>query len=110
MDPAELIGAALQTAADGTGHRPIAAALGLPAATVRGWLRAFRRVAGPLAGRLLAVAAAADPTAYAARGATPLAVAVDAVGVAGGAFARLSGEPVSPWRFAVAVSGGRLLG
>lgn len=110
MDPAELIGAALQTAADGAGHRPIAAALGLPAATVRGWLRAFRRVAGPLAGHLLAVAAAADPAAYAARGGTPLAVAVDAVAVAGGAFARLSGEPVSPWRFAVAVSGGRLLG
>ena len=35
----EVIGAALAARAGGSGHRPIGAALGVPAATVRGWLR-----------------------------------------------------------------------
>jgi hypothetical protein len=36
---AEVIWAALRAKAAGGGHRPIAAELGVPAATVRGWLR-----------------------------------------------------------------------
>lgn len=40
-DTAEVIGAALTAKAAGHGHRRIAAALGRPADTVRGWLRRF---------------------------------------------------------------------
>ena len=40
-DAVEVIGAALRAKAAGEGHRPIAARLGRPASTVRGWLRAF---------------------------------------------------------------------
>ena len=42
-DGVEVIGAALRVKAAGAGHRPIAARLGRPASTVRGWLRAFAR-------------------------------------------------------------------
>ena len=41
-DGIEVIGAAAGLAMAGAGHRPIAAALGVPAATVRGWLRRLR--------------------------------------------------------------------
>ena len=41
-DDAETIGSALLAAAQGQGHRPIAAKLDRPATTVRGWLRAAR--------------------------------------------------------------------
>ena len=40
-DGVEVIGAALVAKAAGVGHRPVAARLGRPASTVRGWLRAF---------------------------------------------------------------------
>lgn len=40
-DAVEVIGEALVANAAGEGHRPIAARLGRPAATVRGWLRRF---------------------------------------------------------------------
>jgi transposase-like protein len=47
-DGIEVIGAAAGLAMAGAGHRPIAAALGVPAATVRGWLRRLRANAGQL--------------------------------------------------------------
>lgn len=40
-DAAEVIGAGLEIAALGMGHRQVAAHLGLAEGTVRGWLRAF---------------------------------------------------------------------
>jgi len=40
-DEAEVIGRALEAKAAGAGHRVIAEALGRPASTVRGWLRAL---------------------------------------------------------------------
>ena len=40
-DAAAVIGLALEAKAAGAGHRAIAARLGRPASTVRGWLRAF---------------------------------------------------------------------
>jgi len=43
--PAGLIGQALVASALGRGHRPVAAGLGVPAGTVRGWIRAARRSA-----------------------------------------------------------------
>ena len=40
-DAGAVIGSALEAAAAGAGHRAIAAGLGRPASTVRGWLRRF---------------------------------------------------------------------
>lgn len=110
VDLAVVIGSALEAKAAGWGHRPIAARLGVPAATVRSWLRRFRRVAGGLTGRLMAVAADADPSVRAPPAGAPLVVAVAAVRLAATAMASLSGEPVEPWRFAVTVAAGSLLG
>jgi transposase-like protein len=47
-DGIEVIGAAAGAAMAGTGHRPIAAALGVPPGTVRGWLRRLRARASAL--------------------------------------------------------------
>ena len=47
-DGIEVIGAAAGLAMAGAGHRPIAAALGVPAGTARGWLRRLRARAEPL--------------------------------------------------------------
>jgi len=49
VDAVEVIGAALERAAAGVGLRPIAAWLGVPHSTVRGWRRRFVRRAGLLA-------------------------------------------------------------
>jgi hypothetical protein len=110
VDLASVIGWALEAKAAGWGHRPIAARLGVPAATVRGWLRRAAVHGGRIAGRLWAVAAAADPAVRAPPGGGGLAVLVAAAGLAAAAWSRLSGEPVEAWRFAVAHLGGRLLG
>jgi hypothetical protein len=40
-DEVAVIGAAIEASVAGEGHRPIAARLGVPAGTVRGWLRRF---------------------------------------------------------------------
>src|SRR6266516_589835 len=42
LDAAPVIGTAVEGAAGGLGHRPLAVLLGLPATTVRGWLRRAR--------------------------------------------------------------------
>ena len=41
QDEVEVIGAAIEAHVAGEGHRPIASRLGVPAGTVRGWLRRF---------------------------------------------------------------------
>jgi hypothetical protein len=109
IDLAQVIGEALQAKAAGRGHRRIADWSGIPAGTVRGWLRRFALVAERLTGWLIAVAAAADPVVRAPPAGDPLAVAVAWVGLAAAAIASLSGEPVDRWRLAVTVSRGGLL-
>jgi hypothetical protein len=111
-DVAEVIGAALAAKARGKGVRPIAAAAGRAAGTVRGWLRRFGSRAEAVRAfftRLL-VEVGVDPVPP-AQGPSPFADAVAAV--AGGAAAALSRWPgvgeVTPWRLASAASGGRLL-
>ena len=111
-DLAEVIGAALAAKAMGKGVRPIAAANGRAAGTVRGWLRRFGSRAEAVRAfftRLL-VAVGVDPVPP-AQGPSPFADAVAAV--AGAAAATLSRWPgigeVTPWRLASAASGGRLL-
>jgi len=111
-DVAEVIGAALAAKALGKGVRPIAAAIGRPAGTVRGWLRRFgsRAEAVRVFFTGLLVEAGVDPVPP-AQARSAFADAVSAV--AGAAAAVLSRWPdvggVTPWRLASAASGGRLL-
>jgi hypothetical protein len=109
VDLAVVIGAALEAKAAGWGHRRIGVWLGVPAATVRGWLRRFALLAEEVTARLLMVAADADPAVRAPPVGSPVAVAVAAVGVAAAAMTSLSGEPVERWRFAVTITAGGLL-
>ena len=111
-DGVEVIGAALAAKAAGAGHRPIAARLGRPASTVRGWLRAFDRNAETVRLLFTTLLVTLDPLS----GPLPahrsaFADAGEAVGVCSAAARRRLGPvgAVSPWQLAVAVTGGRLL-
>lgn len=110
-DVAVVIGAALAAKALGGGWRRIAALLGRPAQTVRGWLRRFAERVEAVRG-LFTVwlrALAFDPVMPGPAGsgwADALAV-IDAAAVA--AAGRFGMPVVSPWELVVAVSGGRLL-
>lgn len=89
----EVIGAALLGKADGRGHRDIAAGLGVPAATVRGWVRAAQGCAQALIGQAITVAASAgvgrfDGRSPASGRGNGLADALDDLGVAARGFAR----------------------
>ena len=111
-DAGAVIGAALEAAAAGAGFRKIAAGLGRPVSTVRGWLRR-------LAGRaeqvrvfftVLLAGTAPDPVMPSGAGSV-LAAAVSAIAgaaaAAGERWPQLGQVPV--WAAASAVSGGRLL-
>lgn len=110
-DTARVIGTALAAKAAGMGHRPIAAVLGRPVETVRGWLRRF-------AGRVQAVwvvftgwcrALAADPVLPGPAG-SAWADAIAALTAAAGALgARFGLGEVPVWSVATAISNGRLL-
>jgi hypothetical protein len=113
LDAAPVIGAALELAAAGKGHRPIAAFLWVPATTVRGWLRRARVRASLVTARLwrlaqeLGVLAPRPPP-----GERPLAALLRAAAAAhAAAVARFGGEAL-PDRFGVAVvlAGEGLLG
>jgi hypothetical protein len=111
-DCAEVIGAALGCKAVGAGHRPIAAGLGRPGSTVRGWLRAFAANAQAVRSLFTALLVELDPLA----GPLPsrssgFADAVEAVGGCVAAARRRLGVlgAVSPWQVAAAVTGGCLL-
>jgi hypothetical protein len=105
-----VIGAGLLARAGGCGHRRVAARLGVPASTVRGWLRRVVSVAEGVLAVFGAVAAELGvefvppaPTV------DPVAAVVEMVGALAGAVGRRLGGSRSPWRLAAAVSGGRLL-
>jgi hypothetical protein len=108
-DAVSVIGAALLAKATGAGHRPIAAALGRPPSTVRGWLRRFGARAEDVRVLFTRLLHALDPQAG------PLlpresvfADALEALGRAGAAAVRrLSPRP--PWEFASRASAGLLL-
>jgi transposase-like protein len=111
-DEAQVIGAALAAAACGQGHRRIARVLGVPADTVRGWLRRLAGRAGQVRDVFTRVAAAvsADPVPLAPAG-SPVADAVVAVATAAEAIA--SRWPrlltVSPWEIASALTNASLM-
>lgn len=112
-DGVSVIGEALAGAAAGLGHRRIAAGLGRPESTVRGWLRRFAGRAEALrsAFTVLACALGPDPLLPGPSG-SALADAVAAIGAAAAAAARWGGAAfaVSPWELASAVTCGLLLG
>jgi Domain of unknown function (DUF6431) len=108
-DGAEVIGSALLDKAGGAGHRTIAARLGRPAGTVRGWLRAFARRAETLHAAALrwihALNLAREPTRPAG---SPLADAVEAIGSAVRECRLQLGIRAGPWELAVALTSGLL--
>jgi len=109
-DSAVVIGVALVAKAGGAGHRPIAAVLGRPVSTVRGWLRRFTTRAEEWRVSFTGLLHALDPLAgpIAVRPCV-LADAVEVLGLAAAAAARRFG-PRPPWQFASAATGGLLLG
>ncbi|MCP2337531.1 DUF6431 domain-containing protein [Actinomadura rupiterrae] len=104
-DTVEVIGAAVEAAAGGRGHRPIARLLGRPAETVRGWLRRFAARAERLRSAFTALLVALDGG-TAGAGAVLVAVAVTARRRLGGASFV---DTLSVWALACAVSRGGLL-
>jgi hypothetical protein len=110
VDTVETVGAALTAAATGLGHRRVAERLGLPATTVRDWIRRARINAEDV--RVIATIRvhALDPLAHplAATG-TALGDMIDAVGRMLAAWTVRIGPPASSWKLAAAITGGRLL-
>jgi hypothetical protein len=111
-DLVEVIGMALAARAAGAGGRAVAARLGRPVDTVRGWLRRFAGRAGAVrvAFTVLLVDTGPDPVVPAAAGS----LFADAVAaVVGAAVAVAERWPVlgvvSPWLAASAATQGRLL-
>ena len=111
-DAADVIGSALSAKATGQGHRPIAARLGRPVSTVRGWLRAFAGNADRIRVVFTALLVELDPLC----GPLPpagsvFADAVEAIGACAAAARRRLGVvgAVSAWQLVSAISGGRLL-
>lgn len=100
------VGAAVELAAEGTGHRPIAALLARPETTVRGWLRRIRSSATTLTSALLARAVALGWSGFELPTA-PLPRLVAAVGALAGRWP--ADRSAGPWAIAVLVTGGGLL-
>jgi len=111
-DAGAVIGAALEAAAAGAGHRKVAAGLGRPASTVRGWLRRFAGRAEQVRVFFTVLLARTSPDPVMPAGAAgPVAAAVSAVAGAAAAVAqRWPAVGVVPvWAAASAASGGLLL-
>lgn len=112
-DAVEVVGEALTASANGEGYRPIAARLGRPAATVRGWVRRFTARAQMTVQHAMrclirfdlgVVRIEPDPAA------TPVQAALLVLGTAVAAFERrVAATARSPWQLASALCSGRLL-
>lgn len=108
-DRVEVIGSALVQHAAGVGHRPIAARLGVPASTVRGWLRRFRMSAPEIAGFFFRWVLVLAPASDLPNPSGSLIVdAVEAVGLAARSAIRRFGL-AGPWHIAGRLTGGGLL-
>lgn len=110
LDAAEVIGAALLARAGQRSLRQIAAWLGVPLSTARGWLGRFAARAVLIWAHFARLAAWLDPSVAVPepRG-SPLVDAVEAIGIAAVAAARRLGAHTGPFEFAAGASGGRLL-
>lgn len=111
-DSAASVVKALTSAAPGLGHRRIAGDLGVPAATVRGWLRRARHNAERLRQAATVAAGRYDVSVgpIGPRG-SPLADAVEALGVAAAAVVcrGLFPRPPAPAALVVMLTRGQLL-
>ena len=111
LDAVEVIGRALVAAAAGTDFRVIAEELGVPASTVRGWLRRARALAERIREHFVRWAFGLDRDLAVGGGVVGgggLGAAVDAVGrCARAAVLRLGARPV--WELASSLTGGGLL-
>lgn len=108
----EVVGQALVSSAQGHSHRTIAADLGLPADTVRGWIRKVNGRAEWLRVEATAAAYAFDanlPATPPTQSRSPLAEAISALGVAVAAARRMFGPAATPWELLAAVARGQLL-
>lgn len=109
VDLAEVIGAALVRKAAGSGHRTIAGILGVPPTTVRGWLRRFVVRADEIRVHFTRLAVWLDPSlGPVTPRSTPVADAVEAIGLAAQAAERRLGTQ-SVWPFVSGATAGRLL-
>ena len=109
VDAAAVIGAALLGGASGAGHRRVAALIGRPADTVRGWLRRARAAAEAIRAHFTAWAHALDPLlAPVTPAGSALADALEAIAIAARA-ASLRFGPRPVWSWAASLSGGALL-
>jgi hypothetical protein len=106
-DAVDVIGRALEMAADDVGVRRIAATLERPETTVRGWVRRFRFVAETLAAAILALAASWGWSGWGLPTAAP-ARCLSAVGAIAGEWRRRYGAG-RRWRITNLITGGRLL-
>lgn len=106
----EVIGAALHAKRAGLGHRRIADRLGIPAATVRGWLRRFAARAELIEAAVTSRTCRLDHNVgrIAPRG-SPFDDALEALGVAVGVAIRVLGPARSPWHVASALTGAAML-
>lgn len=108
-DAIEVIGTALLAKAAGAGHRRIGAALGVPAGTVRGWIRAGTASAAVIRARATALAVELDPLLGPSEPtATALGDALQALGAAIAAAIRRLGPIAPPWQLAATITGGLL--
>jgi hypothetical protein len=107
LDCVEVIGAAL-LAGTREGYRPIAARLGLPAETVRDWLRRARARAGVIAAHFAGWARALDGALVLHEVGDGLAGAVEAIGLCARA-ASLALGPRAAWSWVSALTAGGLL-
>jgi len=109
QDEVLVIGAAIVASVAGLGYRRIASRLGVPADTVRGWLRRFGQNAGLLRSHFTRCAGVLDPELGAVMPAgSGVADAVEAIALTGRAWALRFGS-VEPWQVASRLSGGLLL-
>jgi hypothetical protein len=109
-DAVEVIGSALAMAAEGVGHRRIAARLDRPPETVRGWLRCARRHAPALrtSGARWWIALDPEPAPVQPAG-SELADAVEAMMLAVRAWTlRFGPDRTGPWERAQSLLGGLL--
>jgi hypothetical protein len=108
-DEVLVIGAAIVQSLAGWGYRRIASRLGVPADTVRGWLRRFSERAELLRVLFTRSAVGLDPELGPVMPAgNGVADAVEAVAIAGRAWALRFG-PAELWQVASRLSGGLLL-
>ena len=108
----EVVGPALLGSAQGRSHRTIAAELGLPADTVRGWIRKVNGRAEWLRTTATVAAHTLDanlPPIPPTQVRSAFAEAISALGAAAAAARLMFGPTATPWEFLAAIAHGHLL-